>query len=160
MLKSLKKRMSNEVKKNNTSIKTKIDFELHNELIYHKKNRKFCLLASIEHEIFQLIHDQNQHSETTRCFHRIKESIFIFRLSRKLRTYIDHCSQCQLNQIIKHKAYEKLMSIVFFFVSFHIVIMNFVMTISNNFDTLLIITCKFFKRLIIISEKSTYATKN
>ena len=94
MLKKLKKRTLIERSDNDEFIKTKIDFELHNELIYHKENRKLCISASVEKDIFNLTHDRNQHSSATRCFHRIKESIFIFRLSRKLRTYIDHCFQC------------------------------------------------------------------
>ena len=160
MLKELRKKTSIEEIENDESVKTEIEFELHRGLIYHKKNRRLCVSASVEKKIFNLAHDQNQHSGTTRCFHRIKESIFIFRLSKKLRTYIDHCFQCQLNQTKRHKIYEKLMLIISSTISFHTMTMNFIMTISNDFDTLLIIICKFSKRLIIIAEKSTYFAKN
>ena len=160
MLKKLKKRALIERSDNDELIKTKIDFELHNELIYHKENRRLCIFAFVEKDIFKLTHDRNQHSSATRCFHRIRESIFISRLSKKLRTYIDHCSQCQLNQTKRHKFYEELMSIIFSSISFHTVAMNFIMTISDNFDTLLTIICKFSKRITIISRKSTYFVKN
>ena len=72
MLKKLKKKTLIEKNDNDESIKTKIDFELHNELIYHKKNRKLCIFASVKKNIFNLTHDKNQHSSATRCFHRIK----------------------------------------------------------------------------------------
>ena len=160
MLKELKKKALIERNDNDEFIKTKIDFELHNELIYHKENRRLCIFVSIEKDIFNLTHDKNQHSSATRCFHRIRESIFIFRLSKKLKTYIDHYFQCQLNQTKRHKFYEELMFIIFSSISFHTVVMNFIMTISNNFDILLIIICKFSKRITIISRKFTYFVKN
>ena len=160
LLKELRKRTLIERNDNDESIKTRIDFELHNELIYHKENRWLCIFASVEKEIFNLTHDRNQYSNATRCFHRIRESIFILRLSRKLKTYIDHCFQCQLSQTKRHKFYEKLMSIIFSSILFHTVAMNFIMTISDNVDTLLTIICKFSKRITIISRKSTYFVKN
>ena len=160
MLEELRKRTSIEGIENDESVKTEIEFELHRELIYHKENRRLCISASVKKKIFNLAHDQNQHSGATRCFHRIRESIFILRLSKKLRIYIDHCSQCQLNQTKRHKIYEELMFIISSAISFHTMTMNFIMTISNDFDTLLIIICKFSKRLIIIAEKSTYFAKN
>ena len=113
-----------------------------------------------EKKIFSLAHDNNQHFDDIRCFYRIRESFFISRLFKKLRTYIDHCFQCQLNQTKRHKTYEKLMSIFFSSISFHTVIMNFIMIISNDLNILLTITCKFSKRITIISDKSTYNVKD
>lgn len=57
MLKSLKERVS--IEESTNDINTRIDFELHNELIYHKENRRLCVSTSVEYEIFRLIHDQN-----------------------------------------------------------------------------------------------------
>ena len=159
----MKRENQNEINSNDDfrdETRTEIDFEMHNDLIYHKKNRRLCISKSIEKEIFDLTHDNNQHSDAIKCFYRIRESFFISRLFKKLKTYIDHCSQCQLNQTKRHKTYEKLMSISTSAISFHTVAMNFITTISNDLDTLLTVTCKFSKRLIIISEKSTYFAKN
>lgn len=160
MLEDLRKRTSTETIEDDEPVKTGIDFELHGGLIYHKENRRLCIPVTLEQEIFKLAHDQNQHSGATRCFHRIRETIFIPRLSRKLRVYIDHCPQCQLNQTVRHKAYGELMPIVSPAIPFHTVAMDFIMAIPDDFDTLLTITCKFSKRLTIIPGKSTYSAKD
>ena len=152
MLKNLQTRMT--LEKDN--ITNEINFEFHNDLIYHKKRRKLCISSNLEKYVFELAHDKNQHSEAHRCFQRINDTLFIFRLSRKIRVYIDHCSKCQLNQTKRHKSYEELMSIVSSSISFHTIAMNFVLAILENLDILLTITCKFSKRLTIIQEKFTY----
>lgn len=126
---------------------------MYRRLVYHKENRRLCIFASMKKNIFCLAYDQNQHLKTIRCLHRIKKSIFMFRLFKRLRPYIDHCFQCQFNQTKKHKVYEKLMFIISSAIFFYTIIMNFIITISNEFDTLLIIICKF-------SKKSTYFVKN
>ena len=159
-LKILNIRISMKNVERDETIRTNIDFEMHNELIYYKENRRLCIFKFMKRKIFNLIHDNNQHFDDTRCFYRIRESLFISRLFKKLRTYIDHCFQCQFNQIKRHKTYEKLMSISFSSISFHTVIMNFIMIISNDLNILLTITCKFSKRITIISDKSTYNVRN
>lgn len=57
MLKSLKKNASTKTIKNDEFVKTKIDFKLHNELIYHSENRRLCILVTMKQEIFKLIHE-------------------------------------------------------------------------------------------------------
>ena len=141
---NMKRKNQNEINSSSDSkerIRTEIDFEMHNDFIYYKKNRRLCISKSIEKKIFNLTHDNNQHSDAIKCFYRIKEFLFISRLFKKLKTYIDHCSQCQLNQTKRHKIYEKLMSISISAISFYTVAMNFIMTISNDLDTLLTVTC-------------------
>ena len=77
-----------------SDITNEIDFELHNELIYHKNRRKFCISSNIEKKIFVLTHDRNQHFEAHGCFQRINDTLFVFRLFRKIRIFIDHCFKC------------------------------------------------------------------
>lgn len=152
MLKNLQIRMT--LKEKRTL--NEIDFELHRDLIYHKKCRRLCISSNLEKEIFELAHDKNYHFDAHRCFQRINNTLFIFELPKKIRIYIDHCFNCQLNQTKRHKSYEELMSISSSAISFHTIVMNFVLTIFENLDTLLTITCKFSKRPTIIKWKSTY----
>ena len=46
------------------------------------------------------------------------------------------------------------------FKSFHTLIMNFIVDLSNEFDVLLTITNKFFRRVMFIYDKSTYTVAN
>ena len=169
MLTNLSNKIKNELRSkqfniNPRFIKTEIDFVMQKELLYHKSNDKLrlCISAAVEKNIFQIAHDNSQHAEIIRSYVRIFDSVYIFKLSKKLRKYITHCSICQFNQTKRHKIYEELLSIICSSILFHIIVMNFILTISekNDFNTLLTIICKYSKRITIISEKVTYNAKN
>ena len=164
---NLQKRLVQELKDNRSEIrsryefKTRIDmnFVVQKQLIYHKERLRLCILTTIEKEIFELTHDKNQHSRINRCYARISESLYVSRLSKKLRQYIKHCSKCLLNQIKRHKSYEKLLSITSFDIFFHTIFINFIMSISKDMNTLLTVICKFFKRVAILTNKAIFSAE-
>ena len=43
---------------------------------------------------------------------------------------------------------------------FHIIVINFIVTLSNAYNALLIVTNKFFRRILFIIDHMTYETKN
>ena len=132
-----------------------IDFELSDDLIYYTSNnvRRLCISRSLEKKVFRLTHDDT-HFEVHRCFQLISKTLYISRLLRKLRTYVKHCSSCQVNQTKRHRLYEELMSISISNTSrsFHTMTMNFIVVLSEKYDCLLIITNKFSRRLLLISR--------
>ena len=73
-----------------------IDFEIRDDLIYYidSDTLRLCISRSQEEKIFRLAHDENQHAEIYRCFHRISKTLFISRLFKKIRIYVKHCSAC------------------------------------------------------------------
>ena len=134
-----------------------IAFEINDEFIYHvDERRRLCIFVACEQKIFRMIHDENQHSNRHRCYQRIIDTFYVFRLNRKLRLYIEHCSFCQLNQTKRHRLYEKLISVFSSSRSFHTIIMNFVVKLSNIYDALLIVIDKFFRRVLIMKKKIIY----
>ena len=136
-----------------------VDFELtYDDIIYYMNIdvRRSCIFMTTKRKIFQLAHDENQHVDVYRCYDRIINSIYVSRLSRKIRQYIEHCFSCQLIQIKRHRLYDKLMSIISPPHSFHIIAMNFIVALSGEFDVFLTITCKFFRRVALISNKIIY----
>jgi hypothetical protein len=140
---------------------TEIDFKLEDDLLYHVISRKrLCIFANCETEIFRLAHDQNNHVEHNKIYTTLAKQIYISKFSRKIRQYVKHCSICELNQIKRHAIYEKLIFIFFSQISFRILTMNFIMILSNQMNTALLITCKTFKRMTIISRKFTWTTFN
>ena len=141
-------------------LRTGINFALKsNEVIYHVDSnaRRLCISVSMKHEIFQLAHDVNQHSDVHRCYERIASTLYVSRLSRKIRRYIEHCSVCQLTQIKRHRLYDELNSIVSFSTSFHIIIMDFIFVLPSDLDALLIVICKYSRRVTLIVDKKTYS---
>ena len=135
-----------------------IDFELDDGLIYHtgKGRRRLCIPASCEAEVFRMSHDDNQHAGRHRCYQRIADSLYVPRLSRKLRQYLDHCPSCQLNQTKRHKPYEELMPISSTPRPFHTIAIDFVVGLPGVYDALMTITDKFSRRTLLIRGKTTY----
>ena len=157
------------IKKKSTSNKfvhTRVNFVLQNELIYHVKNDKerLCISTLMKKIMLKTTYDDCNYAKHHRAYIRLSETMYIHKLLKKLIIYIRHCSACQLNQIRKHKQYEELMSIITSFISFHTIIMDFVLNllITNfiDYDCVLNVTNKFFKKMLCISNKSTWtATK-
>jgi hypothetical protein len=145
-----------------------IEFERIKDLIYHlnriTSKTRLCILRSLIKEIFHMTHDEQAHVEFHRAYVIITKTFYIRRLTHYLRQYIDYCSQCLLNQTKRHKSYEALISISFSKISFHIITMNFVLTLSQSkqkkFDIMLTVIDKFFKSKLLISETNTWKAKN
>ena len=78
-----------------------------------------------------------------------------------MHRYIDHCHEYQLNQTKKHAIYDNFNSIVNLFVSFHIICFDFIFAFfkQQKMNTTLIVTCKFFKKTTILSNKNIYNAK-
>ena len=99
-IRKLKKRLKNEkiIRKENQfkyeNDRIDMNFEMHDDLIYHKKRQRLCISTDLDKEIFDLTHDKNQHFEINRCYARISESLYLSHLSKNLKQYIAHCSQC------------------------------------------------------------------
>ena len=143
-------------------LRTEINFALNtNDIIYHVDfdTRRSCISVAMKREIFRLAHDENQHSEIHRCYDRIINTMYIFRLSRKIRRYIEHCSTCQLIQTKRHRSYEELMSITFSSRSFHIIVIDFILTMSDEMNIIISITCKHSRRISLIFDKKIYEAK-
>ena len=140
-------------------------FTKNNELIYridsHKMSfisQRLCISATFVKVIIEIAHDSN-HSEFDRTYQIIVSFYYIKSLSIHLKNYLKHCSKCTINQTRRHKSYEVLQSILFSFISFHIITIDFVLVMSlshTSMNNVMTITCKFFKRIVIISGKDTW----
>ena len=159
MLQILNKRKISKITEK--KIRTDVNFDFTDDLIYYIKDNnsqrssessRLVISSNCEREIFAMTHDDCSHLEHHRAYLKLIDSMYISRLSRKLRQYIQHCSSCQLNQTKRHASYKELMSISTLSKSFQTIVMNFVLTLSEEFDILLTITCKIFKRLTLISD--------
>ena len=156
-LKSMLKQLKKRIEKKTTSKKSSnidINFTLKNNLIYHvKDNKRLCISASCERAVFELTHDENNHAEYHRIYRQLIITIFMFKLSKKIRQYVKHCLSCQLNQTKRHAIYDELISITTSSIFFRTIIMNFIINLSKNLDSILIIICKTSKRINLIFEK-------
>ena len=77
----------------------------------------------------------------------------------KIKLFLLHFWQkCQLNQIKRHRFYEKLIFIFMSFKSFHTLIINFIITLFDEWYALFIVTNKYFRRVMLIYDKIIYET--
>ena len=143
-------------------------FRHRDDLIYYvdelnDEKKRFCILKSLINKIFALVHDRLNHVDFYKIYDKIVTFFFIRKLFKKFQTYVTHCSQCQLNRIVKHFLYDFLRFVQSSTISFYIVTINFILTLSitikNEFDVVLTIIYKFIKKILFILEKNIYSTK-
>ena len=153
---------------------TKLSFYRENDLIFRDddlvdtdfnsyETRRLCISYLAINDILKMIHDED-HSDFAKNYDKISASWYIRDLAKYLRDYLKHCSECQIYQIKRHLSYDSLQSILTSLISFHTIIMNFILALSSfiaaNFNILLSIICKFIKRIILILDKITWSIAN
>ena len=98
MFKKLINKIINEKILNNLkSIQIEIDFKIVDDFIYYidiNDCDRLCILKFLKEKIFRQVHDENHHAEIHRYYNQISEILFILKLLKKFRVYIEHCSSC------------------------------------------------------------------
>jgi hypothetical protein len=104
-----------------------------------------------------MAHDENNHINFYRAYDRIRISLYLYKLIKRLRMYIEYYSKYRIYQIFRYKFYEILKSIIppfiFFFFIYGDLVLKFPVTI-NGINTAFIFINKFIKRIKIISERA------
>ena len=143
--------------------KVGLRFKLREGLIYYTNfddgRERLCIPNSLEKEVFELAHDRQHHGGYHRTYDRISNSMYLRHLSKHLRTYIEHCPECELNQTRRHKPYGSMMPIDRPGIPFHTIAMDFIVAFPvtrEGFDSILTVTDKFSKRVLLIPGKTTF----
>ena len=108
-----------------------------------------------------MTHDNHYHAEFHWIYSCIVADLYIWNLFWCLKQYIIHYFKCLHYQIARHALYEVLHSIVEFLISFHTVIADFILKlfkISMSLDIVMMIICKFFKKIKFISDEKIWTT--
>ena len=143
-------------------LKTNVNFALNeNEIIYYIESdfRRSCISIFVKREIFRFVHDENHHFEIHRNYDRISNILYIFRLFKKIRKYIEHCSICQLTQTKRHKFYDEFMSIISTSRFFHIIAIDFILVLFDELNIIMFVICKHFRKTSLIFDKEIYDAK-
>ena len=134
-----------------------VRFRYKNDLLYYISDfdsKRLCIFAVMKTEIFQQVHDFTHHDDFMRTYDRLRNSIYVHSMIKHLKIYIAHCSKCQINQIKRHFVYDELTFIISSAIFFHTIVMNFIvkLSFSRDMNVLFTITCKFFKKILLISS--------
>ncbi|OJD28893.1 uncharacterized protein BKCO1_1040008 [Diplodia corticola] len=143
-----------------------IRFFLRNGLIYfvdpEDGRHRLCVPKAVEQEVFTMAHDTQHHAGFWRAYLRIRQSILIHGMSRKLREYLKHCPQCQLCTTKRHRPYGELNPIQTSAGSREVQCLDFISKLpptAKGFDMLLTITCKVTKEILLIKGKESWSAK-
>ena len=136
-------------------------FKLRNDLIYYVSGdgrERLCIPQAMEKDVFHMAHDLSNHGGFHRSYDRLSSSVYIRQLSRRLRSYIMHCPDCQVFQTARHSPYGSLNPIVTPAIPFHTLAMDFVVELPeiDGHDVLLTMTDKFTKKVLLISGRNTW----
>ena len=118
-----------------------------------------CVSKTLEKKIFEMTHDDHYHISFHQVYNSIVAGLYIQNLSWCLKQYITHCLKCLHYQTVRHVSYRALQLIVESLISFHIMIADFILElfkISSDLDAVMIIICKFFKKMKFILSKKIW----
>ena len=146
------------------------DFQLRNDLIYLLENNNsewLVMFQSLEKKMFEMSHNLCSHQRFHWAFVYLTSVIYLdCNALRHLWSYIKHCSVCQLNQIKRYKSYDSIQLIHLSFISFDTITIDFVMALSEadyleeTVNSLLNVTDKFSKWVLMISDQNTFTAKD
>ena len=144
-----------------------IRFKLRESLIYYASNeskKRLCVSVAMKQEIFKITHDLSSHDDFHRIYDKVVNSMYFKQLTKRLRNYIEHCSECQLNQIKRHSFYESLQFIITSTISFHTLAINFILKLSfmssDDMNCIMTMTDKFIKKCMTLFDKIIYNAKD
>jgi len=121
---------------------------------------RLCIPTSMEREVFEIAHDHHHHQGVDRCHDRLRASVYIHHMLRRLRMYIDHCWPCKRNQTTRHPPYGELQPIQTEFLPFHTVTMDWIVALPEvPEDALLTTTCKATKRVALTPGFTTWTAQ-
>lgn len=144
-------------------------------LMYHVADtgqRRLCVPSTCVKELLEAIHDNKHHFGPKRMIQDL-DGVSIQNMSRKVREYVNWCPNCQDNKTDRTKPLGELKPIKSPAIPYHTVAWDFIIglpRISSKgsfwainghtyLDSLMVITCKFSKKCILIPGNTTYTAE-
>ena len=137
----------------------KLPFQLEVNLLWYQRSShelpRLVIPAPLLKEIFAHAHDDQGHQGIARSQGSISRTFYVFGLRHHLKTYIQHCHECQTRRTPRHRPYGSMQPILTPTKPFHTISIDFVLSLLETtspyrFDSALTVTDKFFKAVIII----------
>src|SRR5436190_9842394 len=103
-----------------------------------------------------MTYDNHYHADFHQVYNNIVADLYIQNFSQHLKQYITHCFKCLHYQTARHASYKALQLIIKLLISFHTVTADFIFRfskISSDLNAVIIIICKFFKKMKFILNK-------
>jgi hypothetical protein len=124
-------------------------------LISQFDSNRFCILKALEKEMLEYAHDKHAHDEVHRTYDLLRRSVFMSKMKKLVHDYVTFCSFCQLFKTSRQLFYKELHSIDLSSESLSKISIDFIVILSltqKEYNALMIVTDKFFKFILLISE--------
>lgn len=134
-------------------------------LLYHINKltnvHRLCIPPSVAPGILAVTHGEG-HQGFSRCYKIIIRFWYIRSLTKLLRAFIRHCSQCLALQTRRHAPYGSLQPIESSPVPFFMLSLDFVLALplsKEKYNTIISVTCKFSKQVTLIKGADTWSAE-
>ena len=134
------------------------------KLLYHinntTSNLRLCIPPAVAPDVLHIAYREG-HPGFSRYYEIVTRSWYIRGLVRLLREFIQHCLQCLQLQTRRHRPYGSLQPIKSPPMPFFILTLDFVLALplsKQGFNAIMLVTCKFSKRVTPIEGADTWST--
>lgn len=120
--------------------------------------RRLCILFFVALKLLAIAH-RKEHPGFSHCYEIISWTWFIWGLTKFLQFFIHHCPQYLAFQIKRYKPYSLLQPIQSSPVPFFMLMLDFILALpvsKEDYNTLMLVTCKFSKRVTLIKSKNIF----
>ena len=134
-------------------------------LLYHVNRvtnvHRLCIPLSVALDILAIAHSEG-HPGFSHCYKIISRSWYIRGLTKLLRAFIRHYTQCLALQTSCHALYGSLQTIELPPVPFFTLTLNFLLSLplsKKKYNVIMSVTCKFSKRVTLIEGAHTWSAE-
>ncbi len=126
------------------------------------KRLRLCIPKGYVGALFKIYHDDANHCGYNRSYGRIAKGFYVHRLHQELKAYIASCPSCQVNQTLRTKVPGLLEPIESGPEPFHTLTLDLIVKLPHSnmsgkiYDSIMSITDKFSKAIILAPGKETY----
>ena len=134
-----------------------IEFELF-YFVNKFDSNKVCILIFLQKNLFKFAYNNYTYERINKFLNRFRRSIYLLKIKNRLKKYIDSYLIYQLSKFSRQLLYKQLHSIEIFKKSLAKLSINFIielLIISNKYNALIIVTCRFSKYIRLILKKKT-----
>ena len=146
----------------------RIQFSADQGFLYHVQDeqKRLYISQALYQKIFQVAHDDYSYSRFHYTYQQIAQSLYLWQCAHFLRQYIKYCSDCQKNEMTRHKLYRSLKPIMSLLHSVYTVTLDFIVELpptavdNGEFDACATLTYKFLKRILVEPNKTNWSAEN
>lgn len=126
---------------------------------------RLCLPKNVWKEIFYQAHDCQNHANVDRACRLLRQNYYIKDMHKELKLYCESCPSCEVNSVKRHRAFGLLQPIRSPTTIWEVITLDFIVKLPLSemlgfvYDSILTITDKFSKAIMLVPGKESWSSK-